>query len=229
MVPAGIIRRNLLSIKTRVSDAAERAKRDPESIQLVAVTKSVGNDEIRTLYDLGVRDFGESRVQQAIQKMESFPDLDIRWHMIGRLQTNKARKVAGNFALLHSLDSVHLAESLERALQSINGTLDALVEVNVSGEPAKAGLVPEDLKTALDTMKEFRHIQIKGLMTMPPLGDNPEVARPHFRRLRELRDELAGAGHDNVRSLSMGMSQDFEMAIEEGADFVRVGTALFIQ
>jgi hypothetical protein len=228
MVPAEIIKRNLTAIKGRIFAAAERSGRSPEAVQLVAVTKAVGTEEIRILYDFGLRDFGENRIQQALARMESLSDLDIRWHMIGRLQTNKARKAAGAFHLLHSLDSIRLGFALDRAAQAQDCMIDTLVEVNVCREEVKAGFDVNELEAALAEVRKLEHVRLQGLMTMAPLTDNPEEVRPVYRGLRELRDRLNEQCGRALRHLSMGMTQDFEVAVEEGATMVRIGTALFL-
>lgn len=228
MVPAKVIKKNLISIKGRIFEAAERSRRSPEAVQLVAVTKAVGTEEIRILYDLGVRDFGENRVQQALVRMESLSSLDVRWHMIGRLQTNKAKKAAGAFHLLHSLDSIRLGFALDRAAREHGCMMDTLVEVNVSGEEVKAGFDVNELESGFAELTKLKHVRLQGLMTMAPLTDNPETVRPVFRSLRELRDGLNEECGGALHHLSMGMTQDFELAVEEGATMVRIGTALFL-
>jgi hypothetical protein len=228
MVQPLVIRANLESVRGRMAAAARRAGRAPESVRLLAVTKTVGPEEVRALHELGVDDFGENRVQDAVRKMEALRDLRVRWHMIGRVQRNKAAKVAGAFALVHSLDSLRLAGALDAAAARTGEIVSALIEVNVSGEETKGGFAPEELEPALREIVRMKNLRADGLMTMAPVVDDPEKARPLFAQLRALRDRLAravpGAG---LRLLSMGMTQDFEVAIEEGADIVRIGTALF--
>ena len=225
------IRRNLESLRERISAAAERSGRAPEAVQLVAVTKTVGIEEARILYELGVRDLGENRVQEAQRKMAALADLDIAWHMIGHLQTNKAKKVAGNFALIHSVDSLRLARALNAAGERLGAATEVLIQINVSGEESKSGFAPDDLAEALDAIGEMQSLRVSGLMTMAPFVDDSEEVRPVFSGLRELRDRLKNNVPSNIelRRLSMGMTQDFEVAIEEGADIVRIGTALFRQ
>jgi hypothetical protein len=210
--------------------AARKAGRAPESVRLLAVTKTVGPAEVRALHELGVGDFGESRVQEALRKMEALRDLRARWHMIGRVQRNKAAKVAGAFALVHSLDSLRLAGALDAAAARSGAVVSALIEVNVSGEETKGGFAPGELEPALGELARLKNLRLDGLMTMAPVVDDPEKARPLFAQLRALRDRLARAVPGvELRLLSMGMTQDFEVAIEEGADIVRIGTALFRQ
>jgi hypothetical protein len=228
MLPASVIRANLESVRRRIAAAAERSGRAPESVRLVAVTKTAGLDEIRALHDLGVRDFGESRVLEALRRIEALKGLGARWHLIGHVQTNKANKAIGAFELIHSLDSLRLAQALEAAAAHSEAIVPALVEVNVSGEETKGGFTPGELGAALEEISRMKHLHVDGLMTMAPICDNPEQARPFFAQLRELRDRFAHAAPGiELRLLSMGMTQDFEAAVEEGADLVRVGGALF--
>jgi hypothetical protein len=228
MVPSSAIRANLESIRRRMAAAAERAGRAPESVRLVAVTKTVGLDEIRALHDLGVRDFGESRVLEALRRIQALNGLGARWHMIGHIQTNKANRVIGAFDLIHSLDSVRLAEALDAAAARREARVSALVEVNVSGEPTKCGLAPGELGPALERISGMKSLRVHGLMTLAPIAADPEQTRPVFAQLRALRDRFARAVPGvELPLLSMGMTQDFEVAIEEGADLIRVGQALF--
>jgi len=228
MVPASVIRANLESVRRRIAAAAERSGRAPESVRLVAVTKTVGLDEIRALHDLGVRDFGESRVLEALRRIEALKGLGARWHLIGHVQTRKANKAIGAFDLIHSLDSVRLAQALDAAAAPTDAVVSALVEVNVSGEETKAGFAPDDLGPALEKIGAMKSLRVDGLMTMAPIAADPEQTRPVFAGLRALRDRFARAAPGiELRLLSMGMTQDFEVAVEEGADLIRVGTALF--
>jgi hypothetical protein len=228
MVPVSVIRANLEWVRGRIAAAERRAGRAPGSVLLVAVTKTVGPDEVRALHDCGVGDFGESRVQEGLRKMETLRDLQARWHMIGHVQSNKAGKVAGAFHRLHSLDSLRLAGALDAAAARRGEIVSALIEVNVSGEETKGGFAPEELEPALREIARMKNLRPDGLMTMAPAVDDAEKTRPLFAQLRELRDRLARAApRIELRLLSMGMTQDFEVAIEEGADIVRIGTALF--
>jgi len=226
MIPRQVILQNLESVRRRIALAAARSGRRPEDVRLVAVTKTVGLEEVRALHDLGHRDMGENRPQELLRKQDALSSLDIRWHMIGHLQTNKANKLVGRVALFHSLDSTRLGEALERAAARAGTFVEALVQVNVSREPTKGGFAPEELDAALDTLTRLEHVRITGLMTMAPMVEDPERTRPIFRALRQIRDahlaRVPGLVH-----LSMGMTQDFEVAIEEGADIVRIGTAIF--
>jgi pyridoxal phosphate enzyme, YggS family len=209
--------------------ASKRAGRDPGEVKLIAVTKTVGPAEVRELYDLGVRDFGENRVPDGTAQMQALGESGAVWHMIGHLQRNKAgQAVEGGFACVHSVESEKLIDVLERECAKSGKTLDILIEVNVSGEESKYGahadLADELVKKVLTTEK----LRLRGLMTMAPYSDDPEDARPHFRRLRELRDSCRSRFNIELPHLSMGMTGDFEVAIEEGATLVRIGTALFV-
>jgi hypothetical protein len=220
------LERNLAGVRERIDAACDRAGRDPAAVRLVAVTKTVAADVARALAELGVRDLGENRVQEAKRKQGALADLDVAWHMIGHLQTNKAKDAARRFALIHSVDSVHVAQALDRRGELEDKAVDVLVQVNVSGEESKYGL---DAETAAATVREivaFEHLSVRGLMTMAPFVDDPETVRPVFRELRKLADYLGDDGLA-LTELSMGMTQDFEVAIEEGATIIRVGTALF--
>jgi len=219
---------NLDRVRRLVAQAALRSGRTPDAVRLVAVTKTVGADEVRALHLLGVRDFGENRVAEAAAKLQACRWPDVRWHMIGHLQRNKVKAVAGEYRLIHSLDSVRLAEEIQRRCDMAGITQDALVQVNISGEQTKFGLDAGAAERLLQEIAPLDRLRVRGFMTMAPVASDPEEARPIFRGLRELRDRLAGRfpGLD-LRELSMGMSQDFEVAVEEGATLVRVGSALF--
>ncbi len=224
------LEQNLNDVRRRMRAACERAGRDPAEVRLVAVTKTVDADAVRALADLGVTDIGENRVQEAERKREALPDLPLRWHMIGHLQTNKAKEALRVFDLIHSVDSVHLAEALDRrAVADGERTVSVLVQVSVTGEETKTGVAAVEAIDEIRKMTECLSLRIDGLMTMAPLVDNPEIVRPVFARLRQLAAQVKTLGMPRVemRHLSMGMTQDFEVAIEEGATMVRVGTALF--
>ena len=228
MVPSSVIQANLESVRRRIAAAAERSGRAPGSVRLVAVTNTAGLDEIRALHDLGVRDFGESRVLEALRRIEALKGLGARWHMIGHIQTNKANKAIGAFDLIHSLDSLRLAQALEAVAARSEVDVSALIEVNVSGEATKGGFAPGDLGPALEEIGRMKSLRVDGLMTLAPITADSEQTRPVFAQLRALRDRFAHAAPGiELRLLSMGMTQDFEVAIEEGADLVRVGSALF--
>jgi pyridoxal phosphate enzyme (YggS family) len=228
---------NLRSVQERISAAAERAGRDPAEIVLVAVTKMHSPSVIRAAYQLGLRRFGENRVEEAETKVPELPE-DIEWHMIGHIQSRKAGRVASIFEVVHSVDSVKLARRLDRACEDRIYPLPVLLECNVSGEEAKHGFAADRwarddaqrsaLWLAVEEIVALPNLQVQGLMTMAPIVTDPEQARPVFIRLRELRDALANTfDRTDWRQLSMGMTDDFEVAIEEGATMVRVGRAIF--
>lgn len=214
------IAENLERLQQRIQDAAKRAGRAPGEVRLVAVTKSVGLEEARVLCALGVTDLAENRVDVARPKIDALKKA-ARWHMIGSVQRRKAADVVALFDTVDSVDRLELAEALDARCEPLGKTLPVLVEVNVSGEASKHGFSPEDLPRALELMARLRWINVNGLMTMAPFTEDPETVRPVFARLRALREELG------LQELSMGMSNDFEVAIEEGATQVRIGTALF--
>jgi pyridoxal phosphate enzyme (YggS family) len=223
---------NIAAIHERIAAAARRAGRRPEEIALMAVSKTHAPERIREAYASGLRLFGENRVQEFAGKAAALADLTgAEWHMIGHLQSNKAGKAAELFVAVDSVDSVKLAEKLDAAARSLNKKLLVLIEINVGGETAKTGVAPDSrgLEELLLAAPRLEALEFRGLMTVPPFTDDPEDARPYFRKLRELRDriaarKLAGVG---THILSMGMSHDFEVAIEEGSTCIRVGTAIF--
>lgn len=228
---------NLQSVRERITAAARRAGRDPEQVTLVAVTKNQPREAIAAAFDLGLRHFGENRVEEAEAKIPALP-AGITWHMIGHVQSRKAKQVVPLFQIVHSVDSVRLAARLSRLCDEEGARLPVLLQVNVSGEESKYGLAAErwaedgvQRRELLDAVAEIialPGLEIQGLMTMAPIVSDPEEVRPVFAALRNLRDELAGI-HPKVtwRHLSMGMTDDFEVAVEEGATLVRIGRAVF--
>lgn len=211
-----------------MAEAARRAGRDPDEVELVAVTKTVPVPRIREAVDAGVMLLGENRVQEASDKIALLSSLPVAWHLIGHLQTNKSRSAAEMFDLIHSLDSLKLAAALDRHGSALQKQVRVLVEVNLEGELSKSGIIEADLLPLLQAYRQFTHLAVEGLMAIPPFRRNPQEVRPFFRRLRWLRDQAAKACPDYpLRHLSMGMSHDYEIAIEEGATLVRVGTAIF--
>jgi PLP dependent protein len=226
------IAENVKRVKQRIASAAERAGRRPEEIVLMAVSKTHPPELIRQAYEAGVRLFGENRVQEFAGKTEAVLDLlGAEWHLIGHLQTNKAVKAAELFSAVDSVDSLKLAEKLNAAAGSLGRKLSILLEVNVGGEEAKSGVVPdgEEQAAILEAAPRLDHLAIRGLMTVPPYMEDPQQARPFFRRLRELQDRIVAQKLPGVEMsvLSMGMSHDFEVATEEGSTSVRLGTAIF--
>lgn len=223
-----IIAENLARIKERMAAAARRAGRDPESVRLVAVSKRVAVARIMEAMAAGQSLFGENYVQEACDKIERV-GVGASWHFIGHLQSNKARAAAHHFEVIETVDSVKLARNLDRELTQQGKRQSIFIQVNVGKEPQKSGVLPEDLVGLARQLAAFTHLDVQGLMTMPPYCEDPEAMRPFFRALRLLAEELLAQqvlGHDHLE-LSMGMSADFEVAIEEGATLVRVGTALF--
>ena len=222
----------LALVRARIWGAAHRAGRNPDDIALLAVSKTFPAEAIREAYAAGQRLFGENRVQEFADKFPAVRNLpDAHFHMIGHLQSNKAAKAAEIFHAVDSIDSAKLAQRLNDAAQKMGKALDVLIEINVGGEEAKSGLDPDspEIDGILSQAPEWKHLKIRGLMTVPRFTDDPEGARPYFRELRELRDSLAARSYPNVTLdvLSMGMSHDFEVAIGEGSTCVRIGTAIF--
>ncbi|MEQ1575752.1 MAG: YggS family pyridoxal phosphate-dependent enzyme [Vicinamibacterales bacterium] len=219
----------LAGIRERINAAARSAGRDPSSVRLIAVSKTFSIDAIREAYASGQRDFGENRVQEALQKISTSTDLDIRWHLLGHLQTNKARKAAPAFATIQSVDSLELLLKLDQSAGETGASPELLIQVDLAGETTKFGVLPSEVPRLFDAAAACRAARVVGLMTLPPAPDAPEDARPWFKRLHDLREGwlTSGVPASMLRELSMGMSGDFEVAIQEGATMVRVGTALF--
>jgi pyridoxal phosphate enzyme (YggS family) len=220
-----VVRENLLRVMERIERAAQRAGRNPKEIKLVAVSKTVETDRIREAIDAGACIFGENYVQEAQAKIEAL-GRRVAWHFIGHLQSNKAKFAIRLFDMVHSVDSLSLAEELNRRAETAGQTLGVLIEVKLSEEATKFGTEEEGVFRLAGRIKDLSHLSLKGLMTMPPFFDSPEMSRPYFVRLRLLKDRMMGSGLP-VADLSMGMSADFEIAIEEGATYVRIGTAIF--
>ena len=223
---------NIAEVRQRIAAATQRAGRNPNEISLIAVSKTFPSGHIREAYNAGVRLFGENRVQEFAGKIAELGDLkDAEWHLIGHLQTNKAAKAAELFSTVDSVDSLRLAQKLNSAAESLGKRLPILIEINIGGEAAKSGITPEskELEELLLAAPQLEHLEFRGLMAIPPFADDPRQSRPHFRKLRELRDQIAARKLRviSMKVLSMGMSHDFEVAIEEGSTCVRVGTAIF--
>ena len=217
---------NLEEIRRRMADAAQRAGRDPASVRLVAISKTYPAEAVAAAAATGQRVFGESRVQESRDKLPACPP-GLEWHFIGHLQKNKVRQALPLFPFFHSIDSTALAGAIDRIAGETGVKAQGLLEVNVSGEETKHGFTPEELRAQFPTLSKLPHLRIRGLMTMAPYNENPEEARPVFRALRELRDELQSTYQHPLPELSMGMSGDFEPAVEEGATLVRVGSSIF--
>lgn len=215
---------NLHNVQQRIKEAALRKGRNPAAVKLVAVTKTVPVEKIIPIIEVGGIALGENRVQELEKKQAELPQAE--WHMIGHLQTNKAKKLVGNTALIHSLDRWSLAETLNRLAIDKGVKVNVLVQVNISGEETKYGLAPEEVADFIAAAAELEGLNISGLMTMAPYVTNPEEVRPIFRALYQMRQELQ-LKWPGLKYLSMGMSNDFEVAVEEGADIVRIGSAIF--
>lgn len=220
---------NLQEVRSRIDAAARRAGRDPGSIRLIAVSKTFGIDHVLAARAAGQLDFGENKVQEALQKIAAAADTDLRWHLIGHLQTNKAKKAVGPFHCIHSVDSVDLLRRLDAAAVEQGVHPEVLVQLDLAGEATKFGAPEDEARRILDEALDARGVVLAGLMILPPWSEDPEQTRPWFIKLRELRDRWIAAGvpADKLRHLSMGMSHDYEAAVEEGATLVRVGTAIF--
>jgi pyridoxal phosphate enzyme (YggS family) len=235
------LRKNLAQIRATIVEACRRSGRDPDDVRLVAVTKYVDPDMIRALLEVGVRDLGENRVQQLAGRASALGQDNLnlfapepataapRWHMIGHLQRNKVKALLRHTRILHSLDSIRLSSEIEKQAEKLELTVDAFLEINVAGEQAKSGAPVDEAAAIAEAVAACPHIRLHGLMTMAPFDPDAQVARPYFARLRELLEQLrrSGAAGPDCGHLSMGMSSDYTVAVEEGATFVRVGSSLF--
>ena len=219
---------NFREVKQRIEEACRRSGRDPKEVTLIAVSKTKPVEMLQEAYDFGTRIFGENKVQELTDKYEQMPK-DIHWHLIGHLQRNKVKYIIDKVDLIHSVDSLRLAETIDKDAQKHGLIANILIEVNVAGEESKFGLAPEEVGEFVDQLARFSHIKVCGLMTIAPFVENPEENRPYFQRLRKLSVDIAAKKVNNVTMsiLSMGMTNDFEVAVEEGATMVRVGTGLF--
>jgi pyridoxal phosphate enzyme (YggS family) len=222
---------NIALVRDRIARAARAAGRPPEEVGLLAVSKTFSAAHVQAAYAAGQRDFGENKVQEALQKIAETAELEIRWHLIGHLQSNKVKKAAPAFAVLQAIDSVDLVRRVDAAAVEQGTRPDLYIQVDLAGESTKFGAPEADVPGIARAALACRAARLKGLMLLPPWFDDPEHARPYFRRLRELRDRIVEDGIDraHLRELSMGMSHDFDVAIQEGATLVRVGTAIFGQ
>ena len=223
-----MLKENLEYVESQIREACERSGRAREEVTLIAVSKTKPVSVLKEAYDLGVRVFGENKVQELADKYEELPK-DIRWHMIGHLQRNKVKYIIDKVELIHSVDSLRLAETIEKEAAKHNITANILIEVNVAKEESKFGLMPEELDEFVSEVAKFPHIQVQGLMTIAPFVDDPEENRGIFQRLRKLSVDIAAKNVDNITMciLSMGMTNDYTVAVEEGAAMVRVGTGIF--
>ena len=221
--------RNLSSVRSRLDAAARRAGRDPTTVRLIAVSKTFSADAVRAAATAGQVDFGENKVQEGLQKIGETADIQIRWHLIGHLQSNKAKKAATAFHCIHSIDSVELLKKIDAAAADGGAAPEILVQVDLAGETTKFGAAADEARRIVDATQTLRNARMIGLMLIPPWNEDQEQTRPWFVRFRELRDQwlAEGVSGPSLAQLSMGMSHDFEAAIEEGATMVRVGTAIF--
>lgn len=229
MLDPAAVRARLVDVRERIARAAARAGRDPSRVRLIAISKTFGADAVRAAALEGQIDFGENKLQEAQQKRQNLADLPLKWHLVGHLQSNKARKAVAEFDMIHSIDSVSLLERIDEAAAALHRRVELLVQVDLAGEPTKHGAREEELGPIFEAARRAAAVSLIGLMLLPPAVDDPEAARPWFRRLRALRDKLQGEGvsASMLAELSMGMSHDYEIAVEEGATLVRVGTAIF--
>lgn len=229
MLEPSAVRARLANVRERIARAADRAGRDPSQVRLIAISKTFGVDAIRAAAQAGQVDFGENKLQEAQQKRHDTADLPLRWHLVGHLQSNKARKAAAEFDVIHSIDSASLLQKVDDAAAGMGRRIQLLVQVDLAGEPTKHGAREDNLASIFEAARQATRASVTGLMLLPPAAGNPEDARGWFRKLREVRDTLAGTGvsASMLTELSMGMSHDYEIAVEEGSTLVRVGTAIF--
>jgi len=224
-----VIADNLAAVRRRIADAAARANRRPDTVQLIAVSKTFGPDAVREAAAAGARLFGENRVQEGLGKIAAVGDNRLEWHLIGHLQSNKARKAADAFQWIHSIDSRDLLRKVDAAAAEAGVRPRILIQVDLAQEETKSGVAEAEVPGLVQAALEAQAVDLRGLMIIPPIPEDPEQSRPWFKRLRELRDSLVASGvpAGRLAELSMGMSHDFEVAISEGATMVRVGTAIF--
>ena len=229
MTDPAALRARLADVRDRIARAAGRVGRDPATVRLVAISKTFTADHVREAADCGQIDFGENKLQEALEKMDRTADLPIRWHLVGHLQSNKARKAGARFDVVHSVDQAAIAARLDEGASAAGRSIELLVQVDLAGEPSKHGAHADELPALFHAATSLSAARFVGLMLLPPEVDDPERARPFFRAARTLRDELVARGVDTsmLGELSMGMSHDFEVAVEEGATLLRVGTAIF--
>ncbi len=223
-----MVTEHLKIVEQNIARACEQSSRNRKEVTLIAVSKTKPVEMMEEAMAAGIRTFGENKVQEILKKKPLLPD-DINWHMIGHLQRNKVRQIAGNVSMIHSVDSLRLAEQIQKEYEAIGKMADVLIEVNIAREETKFGLMPEETETVIRETAKMSHLNVRGLMTIAPYVDDPEENRIHFRNLRKLLVDINGKNIDNISmtELSMGMTGDYEIAIEEGATFVRVGTGIF--
>lgn len=223
-----VIQQNLNTVREKIKAAAERAGRNPEEITLIAVSKTKPLPMLQAAYDAGQRVFGENKVQEICEKYPAMPQ-DIAWHMIGHLQTNKVRSVIGKTAMIHSVDSIKLAAEIQKEAQKHSVICDVLIEVNIAGEDSKYGFSAKDVPAFAEELAKLPNLRLRGLMTVAPFTENPEENRKYFRQMKQLSVDINKKNIDNIcmDTLSMGMTGDYEIAVEEGATMVRVGTGIF--
>ncbi|SDX86466.1 YggS family pyridoxal phosphate-dependent enzyme [Lachnobacterium bovis] len=223
-----MLEQNLQDVQSKIESACKRAGREPKEVTLIAVSKTKPEEMLQTIYDCGVRDFGENKVQELTRKIEALPN-DIKWHMIGHLQTNKVKYIVGSVELIHSVDSIHLAKEISKQSVKKDVVSHILIEVNVAEEESKFGLKTDEVLSVIKEISKLPNLKIDGLMTIAPYVINPEDNRNFFRRIKQLAVDISEQNIDNVSMniLSMGMTGDYEVAIEEGATIVRVGTGIF--
>lgn len=224
----GTVKDNLETINKKIKEATLKVNRDPQEIKLVAVTKTATLEQIKEAINEGVKIIGENKVQEAKEKYQALTK-EVKWHLVGHLQTNKVKYAVEIFDLIHSVDSIKLAKEIDKRSVQFKKTIDVLIEVNISGEETKYGYNPEKVEAFLKEISEFSGIRVRGLMTIAPISKNKEEVRPYFRRLRELSERIRDKNIKNIKMdyLSMGMTDDFEIAIEEGANMVRIGRGIF--
>ncbi len=222
-----VVCQNVQRIEERILQACQRSGRSREEIILLGASKYADAEKIRQAYQCGVKVFGESRAQDFLKKLEILKDLPIDWHFIGRLQTNKVKYIIDKVSLIHSVDRPNLAEEINKRAEKIQKVQDVLIEVNVGGEETKGGVSPEELKNLFEYCLNLKNIRVLGLMAIPPYEEDPEKVRPYFIKLRKLKEMLEKDYGIKLPHLSMGMSNDFEVAVEEGATILRIGSALF--
>lgn len=227
--PIESFKQRLAAIRRRIDLAAENAGRDPSRVHLVAVSKTISAERVRMAIEAGVKTVGENYVQEARDKFSALASAPVNWHFIGHLQRNKAKYVVRIFDLIHSVDSIRLADEVNKQAKNANKVQPILIQVNLAGEKTKSGIKPQETETLVRHISTLPHLDLHGLMTMPPFFNAPQKVRPYFKQLRQLRDQIRGLSIENIHlnELSMGMTGDFEAAVAEGATLVRIGTAIF--